>query len=85
MSAETVALHPVCAEVARLAAAEFAAHERHVEQEFALKAAQALYAMRPRVDSRETRIVADSFAAAARSVLRLAGLPAEWPGTEECR
>lgn len=65
--------HVDCDEVRRLVAQETAS----IEMAFALRDAAALYAMRPHPDTPETRAVAYAFAASARTLLRLAGLPAD--------
>lgn len=56
---------------------EFVRHTAHTEQAFAVRAAAALLAMRPNPDSAETRSAVRTFEAAARVVLRMAGLPAD--------
>ena len=75
MTAETLA-HPVCAEVARLVAAEIAV----IEQAFARRATRILLAMRPTVHDEVTNASAAAFDAAVRVTLREAGLPADAAG-----
>ena len=76
MSAETLA--PIdSAAVARLVAAEFAAHQEHLLQRFARDVERTLLAMRPPVHDAETWAAAASLESAARVTLRLAGLDSE--------
>lgn len=76
MSADTLAPHPVCAEVARLVAEQIA----EIEQAFARRSTRILLAMRPTVHDEVTNASAAAFDAAARVTLREAGLPPDVPG-----
>lgn len=80
MSADTLAPHSDCAEVARLVAAEFAGHRERLLQRFAQDVGRTLLAMRPTVHDGETWVAAATYESAARVALALAGLPADAAG-----
>lgn len=85
MTAETLASHVDCDEVARLVAAEFATHQERLLQRFARDVERTLLAMRPTVHDAETWAAAATFEASARVALRLAGVDVERTRTEQAR
>ncbi|MEV8639252.1 hypothetical protein AB0395_47120 [Streptosporangium sp. NPDC051023] len=67
--------HPACAEVARLVAAEYAAHAAHMRQDDTLGLATELLRARPADDSERARGIREGLEIAIKVAFIRAGLP----------